>query len=226
MPNTTWATSERHQVGRAVPSSVRKHDAVDRMAHHASDRDHEGVHDTLDQRERHHVAVGDVAHLVREHRLDLLAAHRRSRPSLTATSARSRRAPVAKAFGSGEGKIATVGMPIPAARACWRTVSSSQASVGVLGASITRAPVSRIALHFEISSDTTLPPIPKTQGAAEQRAEVEPAACVQKLREPEQVRERAEGQHDREVGDDEECDAFHDGFLRWDGLAISAPGPG
>ena len=38
-----------------------------------------------------------------------------SKPLLTATSAESRRAPVAKALGESEGKIATSGMPIPAA---------------------------------------------------------------------------------------------------------------
>ena len=52
---------------------------------------------------------------------------------LTATSALSRRAPVANAFGESDGKIATCGMPIPAACACCDTVWSSHASVSLRG---------------------------------------------------------------------------------------------
>ena len=54
----------------------------------------------LDQRERHHVAVGDVGDLVAEHRLDLLLVIDCSRPVDTATSAEFLNAPVAKALGA------------------------------------------------------------------------------------------------------------------------------
>ena len=43
------------------------------VADHARQEDDEGVDHALDQRQRHHVAVGDVRELVAEHRLDLLA---------------------------------------------------------------------------------------------------------------------------------------------------------
>ena len=49
--------------------------AVDEVADDARDEDHEGVHHALDQRHRHHVAVGHVRHLVADDGLDLLARH-------------------------------------------------------------------------------------------------------------------------------------------------------
>ena len=48
---------------------------VDDAADDAREEEHEGVHDALDQRERDHVAVGDVADFVAEHRFDFVAAH-------------------------------------------------------------------------------------------------------------------------------------------------------
>jgi hypothetical protein len=75
--------------------------AVDRAADHPREHDHEGVEHALQQRHGHHVAVGDVADLVREHRLGLVALIARSSPVDTATSALLRLAPVAKALISG-----------------------------------------------------------------------------------------------------------------------------
>ena len=49
--------------------------AIDRVTDDARQRDHEGVHHALDQRQRHHVAVGDVTHLVPQHGFRLLARH-------------------------------------------------------------------------------------------------------------------------------------------------------
>ena len=53
-------------------------------------------------------------------------------------------------------------MPMPAACAWWETVCSSQASASFEGWLITRAPVVRLAIHFESSSEMKLPPMPKT----------------------------------------------------------------
>ena len=53
-----------------------QYDLVDKIPDHAGKEHHEGVDHALDQRERDHVAVGDVRHLMGEHRLDFLARHR------------------------------------------------------------------------------------------------------------------------------------------------------
>ena len=89
---------------------------------------------------------------------DMLA----SSPVLTATSDASRRAPVANAFGSGESKMPTSGMPMPAACA-WRcTVPTSQLSVELAGCVITRTPIMRFADHLEIASEKNEPTKPMT----------------------------------------------------------------
>ena len=73
-------------------------------------------------------------------------------PVLTATSAASRRAPVAKAFGSGESNTPTSGMPMPACWAWLRTVFTSQLSAAFAGWVMTRTPIIRLADHFEIAA--------------------------------------------------------------------------
>jgi len=76
-PTQICATIDRHEEGGdRAPSSVRKTIAIHGVTDHARQEEHEGVHDALHQRERHHVAVRDVAHLVGEHRFDLAAVHR------------------------------------------------------------------------------------------------------------------------------------------------------
>ena len=89
-----------------------------------------------------------------------------SSPVLTATSDASRRAPVAKAFGSGESKMPTSGIPMPASRACRCTVPTSQLSVALPGWPITRTPIIRFAVHFEMASETNEPVKPTTAANA------------------------------------------------------------
>ena len=110
---------------------VLEHDAVDDAADDPRQEEHEGVHDALDQRERDHVAVGDVADFVTQHGLDFIAAHVAQQPVLTATSAEFLLAPVAKALGSGESKMPTSGMPMPAVWACCARVH--QPAFGLIG---------------------------------------------------------------------------------------------
>ena len=59
---------------RAVAALGLEHDAIDDVADDARQEDDEGVHHALDQRQRHHVAVGDVADLVAEHGFGFAAA--------------------------------------------------------------------------------------------------------------------------------------------------------
>ena len=68
------------EVAGAVAALGLEHGAIDDRADDAREEDDERVDDALDQRERDHVAVGDVRHLVREHRLDLLLVHRLQEP--------------------------------------------------------------------------------------------------------------------------------------------------
>ncbi|MNM82099.1 hypothetical protein D3C81_941220 [compost metagenome] len=83
------------------------------------------------------------------------------RPVDTATSALLRLAPVAKALISGASYTATSGMPMPAALACRATVSSSQRSVWLRGSVMTTAPVPRLAMNLDSSSEMMEPPKPK-----------------------------------------------------------------
>ncbi len=79
----------------------------------------------------------------------------------TATRALLRLAPVAKALISGPSYTATSGMPMPAACA-WRcTVCSNQRSVWLRGSVMTCAPVARLAMNLDSSSETSEPPKPK-----------------------------------------------------------------
>jgi len=86
----------------------------------------------------------------------------RSRPVLTATSALLRFHPVAKALGSGESKMPTSGMPMPAASACRRTVSTSQCSWASAGCSMICTPMPCLAIVFERNSEISEPLKPIT----------------------------------------------------------------
>ena len=58
--------------------------------------------------------------------------------------------------------MATSGMEIPAAFACFPTVSTSHISAWLRGSRITWAPVARLAIHLEIAREMKEPPIPYT----------------------------------------------------------------
>ena len=85
-----------------------------------------------------------------------------SSPLLTATSARLREAPVAKAFGSAASNTPTSGVATWQYSAWPRTVSSSQRSVSLAGASSTRTRIIRLASQRDSSSDSSAPPKPMT----------------------------------------------------------------
>ena len=70
---------------------------------HAREEHHERVHDALQQRHRHHVAVGDVRDFVGEDALDFLGSHRpQADPLDTATRLRLLLGPVANALTSAD----------------------------------------------------------------------------------------------------------------------------
>ena len=52
-----------------------KHRPVDDVSDHAREKDYESVYDTLNERQGNHVPVGDVANLVSENGLHLIASH-------------------------------------------------------------------------------------------------------------------------------------------------------
>ena len=60
---------------RAMPALDFEYDTVDHMANHARQEDDEGVDHALDQRQRHHVAVRDVAYLMANDGLGLVLRH-------------------------------------------------------------------------------------------------------------------------------------------------------
>ena len=54
---------------------ARRQRLIHQVTDHPRQRDHESVEHALNQRQRHHVAVGDVADLVTQHRFRLLGGH-------------------------------------------------------------------------------------------------------------------------------------------------------
>ncbi len=65
----------RDVIGRAVTAFGFKHDAVYHVAYDGGEKIYEGVDDALYQRHGDHVAVGDVAKLVAEHRFHFVGVH-------------------------------------------------------------------------------------------------------------------------------------------------------
>ncbi len=72
--STIW-TMYDHHVRAAARRRRSRRRLRDRARDHAREEHRERVHDALEQRHRHHVAVGDVRDLVAEHALDLGAVH-------------------------------------------------------------------------------------------------------------------------------------------------------
>src|ERR1700722_9201200 len=105
-----------------------------------------------------------------------------SSPVLTATSALRRRGPVANAFGCGESKIPTSGMPTPALSASECTVSSSHCSVAVSGWRMMRTPRVRTAIHFEIASEISAPPNPNSAANTSRPSRLPPCWASQASR--------------------------------------------
>jgi hypothetical protein len=100
------------------------------------------------------------------------------RPLLTATSAASRRAPVANAFGSAASKMPTSGMPIPV---CWDrrwTVLTSQLSVSLAGRSITCTRMARFAIDFDSASEISAPLKPMTAEKISSDVRLSPEPCA------------------------------------------------
>ena len=62
------------------PAAVAGDHADDHAREDPRDEDHERVDDTLHERQRDHVAVGDVGNFVGEHRLDLVGLHLLQQP--------------------------------------------------------------------------------------------------------------------------------------------------
>ena len=67
-------------------------------------------------------------------------------------------------------------MPMPAASAWRRTVSTSQRSASERGVSITSAPVMRLADHLEMASEMNEPPKPITKAKTSSDERLSPLA--------------------------------------------------
>jgi hypothetical protein len=73
----------QHQLGndgrdperRTVTSLGLEHHAVHKVPDDPRKENHEGVHHSLNQRQRHHVAIGHVADFMGQHSLSFLAGH-------------------------------------------------------------------------------------------------------------------------------------------------------
>ena len=98
-----------------------------------------------------------------------------SKPVDTATSAESRNAPVAKAFGS-PSKIPTSGMPMPDLSANLRTVSTIQASSALAGCEMTFTPEVHLAIGLLISKEMMAPPKPMIKAKPSKAPRLSPLA--------------------------------------------------
>src|SRR5690606_17820367 len=138
-----------------------KHDAIDDEADDSRQEHHERVHDALQQRERDHVAIRHVAHLVAEDGLDLF------RAELPEQARADRDERLVAVHSGGESidvrRIVDCDLRALDAGLAWRcTVFSSQLSVALRGVSITCAPVICFAIHFDIASEMNEPVKPIT----------------------------------------------------------------
>ena len=61
--------------GTGIAAAAASQEAVNGIANHAREENHEGVHDALDQRHGDHVAIGHMGNLVAQHGLDLFLGH-------------------------------------------------------------------------------------------------------------------------------------------------------
>jgi hypothetical protein len=139
------------------------HGRVDDAADDPRQDDDEGVQHALDQRQRHHVAVGDVADLVADHGLDLVLVH------VLQQAGADRHQGVVAVPAGGEGvrrrrvedadlrhaDAALLGLP--------RTISNSHCSNGVCGCSMICTPMERFAIHLEMNSEIIEPPKPNSR---------------------------------------------------------------
>ena len=69
-----------HKVVSAPLIIARAHGLRHRESQDARQKHHEGVDDTLNQRHRYHVAIGDVGDFVAEYAFEFTAAHRKQEP--------------------------------------------------------------------------------------------------------------------------------------------------
>ena len=100
-------------------------------------------------------------------------------------------------------------MPMPAFSAWRLTVSTSQRSVVLDGTSITCAPVAIFAIHLEISSEMNEPPKPKIAAISSRPWRFSPVSCASMRSMPSSCMRDAQHEQHREVGDDEQENAFH-----------------
>ena len=127
------------------------------------------------KRQRHHVAVRDVADLVAENRLDLALGEPRQQPRadrderVVARRARRERVDV--------GRIVDRDLGVPDAGRVREPVHRvlSQLSAALRGVSMTCAPVDILAIHFEIANEINEPEKPTT---AENTSSAPRSSCV------------------------------------------------
>ena len=174
MSSTMVVTSSRCRGPTAVVAAAQE--AVDRVADHARQEHHEGVHHALDQRHRDHVAVGDVRHLVADHGLDLFARHALQQ----AGRHRDQRRVLEGAGGEGVGlaledadlghaDAGLVGEPAHGRR-------RSSARRPIRGSSITRRPELHLAIGLLMSSEMIAPPKPMTSAKPSSAPRLSPLA--------------------------------------------------
>ena len=71
---TTMKSQNRPDWARDLPDTFDQY-AVHEETHDPRQEHHKGINDALDERHRHHVAVRDMTHLMREHSFDLVLVH-------------------------------------------------------------------------------------------------------------------------------------------------------
>src|SRR5438445_1111605 len=69
------ADDNRYVIAGSDAALGAEHSLVDDAANYARKKDDEGIDHALDERQRHHVAVGNVRHFVTEYGFDLFARH-------------------------------------------------------------------------------------------------------------------------------------------------------
>ena len=185
-------------------------DAIDHVADNPRQENDEGIDHALDQRQRNHVAIGDVANLVPEHRLGLVLGHR-----LQQAGTDGHQGVIARHAG---GKCIHVG------RVVNRDLRHTDAGSVRLPAHGGKQPaLGRVARRFDHLR--TGKPLggpfrdcqrnkrsAETEYRREQQQAVDIEAdtlLVQESFEPQQAQRDAQYQHDGQVGCEKQKDAFH-----------------
>ena len=199
-----------HVVADPVAALGLEDDAIDEVADHPGEEDHEDVDHTLDEGEGDHVAVGDVAHLVGEHAVDLVLGHAAEQPGADG----DQRAVATRAGGEGVRLRGVVDRHLGHRNSRGLGVLSDGLHQPQLhlGAGIPDHLGTGGALGHPLGQgegdEGSTHPVDRGEDQERPEIQIDPL-LVEKAVDPEELEDDAQHHEDGDVGGEEESDAFH-----------------